>query len=72
MANRLQKILWSVLCGTALGLGPAGCYDSDDQTAYGPPPDSEADSGPSDVTDADDEPEMSPLYGAPEYGPPYP
>jgi hypothetical protein len=43
MATRLQKILWSVLAGAALG--PAGCGD-DDGTAYGPLTDTSTDYGP--------------------------
>jgi hypothetical protein len=70
MANRLQNILWSIVCGTALGLGTAACYESDG------PADARADSE-SDAEDTIDdiEDEESPsvdLYGAPEYGPPGP
>ena len=76
MASRFQKVIWSILCGTALGLGPAGCYDSGHQTAYGPPPDAEEDSDDGDVADATDVLEEEPImtaYGpAPEYGPPFP
>jgi hypothetical protein len=63
MATRIQKIVWSVLCGTALGLG--GCYESD------PPEDASSDTA-SDTVDAavDTEPEVAPAYGMPEYGPP--
>jgi hypothetical protein len=73
MANRLQKLLWSVLCGTALGLGAAGCYDSDsqDQDMYGPPPDTatDADDDAEDVVE-DEESEVIGAYGpAPMYGP---
>jgi hypothetical protein len=72
MANGFSKLIWTVLCGTALGLG--GCYDSGDQTAYGPPPDVEEDSDvdAADVVDTVEE-EMMTVYGpAPEYGPPSP
>lgn len=65
MATRFDKFLWSILCGTALGLG--GCYDSD------PPEDATSDSV-SDTADTveDTEPEIMPAYGVPEYGPPWP
>jgi hypothetical protein len=72
MATRLQKILWSALCGTALGL--SGCYDSDDGDMYGPPPDVETD-GDEDASDASDAiedmiSENVAMYGpAPMYGP---
>ena len=73
MATRLQKMLWTILCGSALGI--AGCWESDDQTVYGPPPDASADAD-DDAADAEDLVEEEPImtaYGpAPEYGPPFP
>jgi hypothetical protein len=67
MATRLQKMFWSILCGTALGLGATGCYDSDDQDMYGPPPDTSSDS---DDVVTDEESEVIAAYGpAPMYGP---
>lgn len=75
MATRFEKILWALLCGTALGMGTTGCYESDDQTAYGPPPDVQED-GDDDVDAADvmdtteEEPIMTAYGPAPEYGPP--
>jgi hypothetical protein len=67
MATRLNKLLWSILCGTALGLGTAACYDSEG------PKDARADTD-EDVEDVveDAEPEIMPAYGVPEYGPPWP
>ncbi|MBW2262274.1 MAG: hypothetical protein JRG91_09910 [Deltaproteobacteria bacterium] len=65
MATRIEKLLWSVLCGTAIGL--AGCYESD------PPKDASEDA----VSDAEDplgdieeEEPIVDLYGAPMYGSP--
>ena len=65
MATRIHRMLWSIVCGAALGLGAAGCYDSD------PPEDAQADTDAS-LPDAveDAEPEVAPAYGMPEYGPP--
>jgi hypothetical protein len=65
MATRIHRMLWSIVCGTALGLGAAGCYDSD------PPQDAQADTDAS-LPDAaeDTEPEFATAYGMPEYGPP--
>ncbi|MBW2262277.1 MAG: hypothetical protein JRG91_09925 [Deltaproteobacteria bacterium] len=68
MATRIHRLLWSVLCGTALGLGSAGCYESD------PPEDASADTDSDAVEDAveavgDPETEWDTLYGAPAYGP---
>ena len=64
MATRLEKLLWSILCGTAIGL--TGCYASD------PPEDAGSDADVTDPVDADalDEREESPLvdaYGSPDY-----
>lgn len=71
MAMRLQKIIWSLLCGSALGLGVVGCHESGEPTAYGPPPDVETD-GDGDVSDAieDSVSDNVVAYGpAPMYGP---
>lgn len=65
MATKIHRYIWSIVCGTALGLG--GCYGSDPS----PPEDAQADS-PSDAYDAADEEEEGPTpteYGAPMYGP---
>lgn len=77
MASRFEKLVWSILCGTALGLGTTGCYESTDQDMYGPPPDvatdGEEDADEADVladTPADAEAENVAMYGpAPMYGP---
>jgi hypothetical protein len=69
MATRLQKILWSVLAGAALGL--AGCGD-DDGTAYGPPPDTSADEGSDPAAEVADDPAVDPTEEEPmstDYGP---
>ena len=65
MSTRIHKLLWSIVCGTAIGL--AGCYESD------PPEDAQADTDAAlpDVVE-DMEPEVAPAYGMPEYGPPGP
>ncbi len=73
MASKLEKLIWSLLAGTALGLGTTGCYDSGDGgDMYGPPPDVSTDSDADAVdTDAPD-PESDALvaYGPmPMYGP---
>ncbi len=78
MASRLEKLILGVLCGAAIGLGATGCYDSDDQDMYGPPPDVSSDSDDEGdiatdiLTDApaDLDPENVAMYGpAPMYGP---
>lgn len=72
MTSRIEKIIWSVVCGTALGLGTAGCYDSDDEVAYGPPPDVSVDGDDDAADDAveDAVEENIAMYGpAPAYGP---
>ncbi len=77
MATKIERFLWSILCGSALGIGATGCYDSD-QTVYGPPPDvsSVEDDDAVDAADVLDVSEEEPImtaYGpAPEYGPPFP
>jgi hypothetical protein len=66
MASKIHKVIWSILCGTTLGLG--GCYDSDPT----PPEDAQVDNPDDDTTDAADTAEeevIVNLYGAPAYGP---
>lgn len=77
MATRFQKILWTILCGGAVGI--VGCGESDpgpdaedDMIAYyGPPPDYAVDTE-ADTTDTlgdvveEDVPDEGP---APAYGP---
>ncbi|MBW2262276.1 MAG: hypothetical protein JRG91_09920 [Deltaproteobacteria bacterium] len=66
MATRIHRIVWSVLCGAALGLGSAGCYESD------PPEDASADTDSDAMEDAVEDPgvEWETMYGpAPAYGP---
>ncbi len=64
MAARLEKLLWSVLCGTAIGL--TGCYASE------PPEDADADvTDPADadgldgIEDIPPETWEDPVYGEP-------
>lgn len=53
MAGRLEKIFWSLLCGTALGA--AGCSDPDaNDLMYGPPPYDYSTDDVSDTLDAAD------------------
>ncbi len=64
MATRLEKLLWTVLAGTAIGL--AGCYESD------PPKDASEDSvsdAGDPIEDMEEEEAVVDLYGAPMYGP---
>jgi hypothetical protein len=71
MANRLRKLVWSVLCGTALGMGAAAC-GSDEEVMYGPPPDTsvDGDDDAADVAADEEEEEFMAEYGpAPLYGP---
>lgn len=72
MATRFQKILWSLLCGTALGMGACGegtepLYGAPE---YGPPMDTatdeEADVEDGGVDPEEEEPTMT------DYGPPTP
>ena len=66
MATRIHRIVWSVLCGAALGLGAVGCHESE------PPGDASADTSSDAVEDAVEDPgsELETLYGpAPAYGP---
>ena len=65
MATRFERLLWSVLCGAALGI--AGCGD-DDGTAYGPPPDTSADSAEDVGDDAAADPNEEEPYMT-DYGP---
>lgn len=73
MAGRLEKILWSVLCGAALGM--AGCDNDREIVAYGPPVDLATDSeeDAEDVLDEVDDPPADPSEEEPlisYYGPP--
>ncbi len=62
LATKLEKLFWSLLCGTALGL--AGCEGEPGEDAngdaYGSPYDVPVGDG-----DSDDMPATDPLYGAP-------
>lgn len=68
----IQRIFWSILAGVSISM--AACGSSE----YGPPPDGDASSDPpiedtavEEVVD-DLEPEVGPMYGPVEYGPPPP
>jgi len=78
MPTRLEKLLWSVLAGTAIGL--AGCHESGDRG----PEDAAVDSGPDaedaaedavedaaedPVGDMEEEEVIMDLYGPPAYVP---
>ena len=66
MATRLEKLLWTVLAGTAIGL--AGCHDSGDRGPEDAAADSVSDAGDP-IEDIEEEEGISDLYGAPMYGP---
>jgi len=78
MATRLEKILWSLLAGTAIGL--AGCHESGDREAEDAAVDSESDAedaaedaledaAEDPVGDMEEEEVIMDLYGPPAYIP---
>ena len=74
MATRLQKLLITLICGTALGV--TRCHTPEVENAPGPPPDMAADAG-ADGDEADGimvapEPVTMPAYGVAPDPKPYP
>jgi hypothetical protein len=74
MPTRLEKLLWSVLAGTAIGL--AGCHESGDRGPDDAAVDSESDAedaaedaAEDPVGDMEEEEVIMDLYGPPAYVP---